>query len=523
VEFRVLGPLEVTRDGELIDLGAPRQRAVLGFLLLHANQVVPTDRLAEALWPEGTPKTAAKTIQVYVAGLWKALGRARDVIETRGPGYVLRIGPGELDLHRFESLLARARNEEPSTRARTLGEALVLWRGAALADFAYDSFVQPEVARLEELRRHAIEERFQAMLELGGGAELVPELSAIVALHPLEERPRSMLMRALYRAGRQSEALHVFREGRRLLDEGLGLEPGPELVELEGAILRHDPALSANTSPSNALGSLVVVAESRRGWDDGLRLAEALASRPKRREVLLVRVVRPSELAAETAALDELRTSFDSGASVRVAAFSSDVPGDDVVRLGAQMETDLVLVLGSGDPLHGPFGSVFRLATSDVAAFVIGSGSIGAGPVVVPFGAFEHDWAALELGAWVATGLDRPLRLIGAADPGGRGRDASRLLADASLIVQHTAGVVAEPWLGEPGVAGLAGLAADAGLLVVGLSERWRSEGLGATRSALIASPPAPVVLVRRGLRPSGIAPPSALTRFTWSIERSRI
>jgi hypothetical protein len=182
-----------------------------------------------------------------------------------------------------------------------------------------------------------------------------------------------------------------------------------------------------------------------------------------------------------------------------------------------------VLVVATDDPLRGAFQAVFHQATSDVAAFVTGGRSVGDGPVVVPFGAFEHDWAALELGAWAAGALDRPLRLIGAADAGGRGRDASRLLADASLIVQHTAGVVAEPWLGSPGTEGVAALAAGAGLLVVGLSERWRSEGLGGTRSALVASPPAPVVLVRRGLRPSGIAPSSTLTRFTWSIERSRM
>ena len=132
----MLGPLEVSRDGKPLDLGAPRQRAVLAFLLLHANDVVPVDRLAEALWPAETPKTASKTIQVYVSALRKALGSARDVLETRGPGYVLRIGAGDLDLHEFEALVLRAQDEEPSARVETLSEALGLWRGAALADFA---------------------------------------------------------------------------------------------------------------------------------------------------------------------------------------------------------------------------------------------------------------------------------------------------------------------------------------------------------------------------------------------------
>jgi hypothetical protein len=206
-----------------------------------------------------------------------------------------------------------------------------------------------------------------------------------------------------------------------------------------------------------------------------------------------------------------------------VAAFSSTSPADDIVRLAGQRETDLLLLAAEGDPLGGPYRAVFDHATSDTAALVVGGGPVGAGPVVVPFGAFEHDWAALELGAWTATALDRPLRLIGAADTESRGRDASRLLADASLIVQHTAGILAEPLLGPPGGEGIAALAAGAGLLVLGLSDRWRSEGLGRTRSALVHSPPAPTVLVRRGLRPSGIAPTATLTRFTWSIERSRV
>ena len=154
---------------------------------------------------------------------------------------MLRIGAGDLDLHEFEALVLRAQDEEPSARVETLSEALGLWRGAALADFAYESFAQPEVARLDELRRHAIEARIEAALELGGGAELIAELQALVAERPLEERPRSMLMRALYRVGRQPEALATFREGTRLLGEELGLEPGPELRELERAILRHDP------------------------------------------------------------------------------------------------------------------------------------------------------------------------------------------------------------------------------------------------------------------------------------------
>ena len=262
MEFRILGPLEVLDGPRALELGAPRQRAVLAFLLLHANEVVATERLAEALWPREIPRTAAKAIQVYVSALRKAFGSARDVLETRGPGYLLRVGPGELDLHEFERLLARAREEEPAGRSTTLRAALALWRGRPLEDFAYEAFVQAEAARLEELRHHALEERIGAELELGGGPELIAELQALVAERPLQERPRSLLMRALYRAGRQSDALEVFREGKRLLDEELGLEPGPELRELERAILRHDPVLSvAPPVRTETLRSLVVVPE----------------------------------------------------------------------------------------------------------------------------------------------------------------------------------------------------------------------------------------------------------------------
>ncbi len=359
--------------------------------------------------------------------------------------------------------------------------------------------------------------------------ELIAELQALVAERPLQERPRAMLMRALYRAGRQPEALEVFRDGRRVLDEQLGLEPGPGLREVERAILRQDPALVAavvqpTAEQAGLTGTVVAVAERESGLDALSSLAEALATRPRERGLVLARVVPAGELTAATAQLDETRRRLVAAgtARVRVAAFSSASPGDDVVRLAALQDADLLLLSAAGDPLAGPFASVLAGATCDVASLVEGGGGIAAGPVVVPFGAFEHDWSALELGAWAATALDRPLQLIGAAE-GARGRDASRLLADASLVVQHTAGVVAEPMLGRTGREGVAALADGAALLVLGLSDRWRSEGLGATRAALVADPVAPTVLVRRGLRPGGIAPPTTLTRFTWSIERSRI
>jgi DNA-binding SARP family transcriptional activator len=523
VEFKVLGPLEVLVEGRPVELGPPQQRAALAVLLLRANQVVSTDRLAEELWPGSVPKTAAKAIQVYISALRKAFGVARHVLETRGSGYLLRVGAGELDLHEFERLLERGRSEQPDVRAATLRSALSLWRGAPLSDFAYEPFVQPEAARLEALRLLAVEERVEAELALGRGRELVPELETLVAEQPLQERLRAQLMLALYRAGRQGDALDVFREGRRLLDEQLGLEPGQTLRELERAILRQDPALSVPAAQPPA-PSVVAFAERPEALDAVASLGEALARGPRPRELVLAEIVPAPDLAAAGARLGEVRRALAArGVVIRIAAFTSRSPAEDVIRLGVQQDADLLLLATRGDPLAGSFAAVFAEATCDVASLVEAGGGVRDGPIVVPFGAFEHDWAALELGAWTALSLERPLQLIGAADAGPIERDASRLLADASLVVQHTAGVVAEPRLGPPGLEGVRALAGGAGLLVLGLSERWRAEGLGRTRASIVDAPPAPTLLVRRGLRPSGIAPPATLTRFTWSIERSTI
>src|SRR5215208_5580275 len=245
MEFRILGPLEVWDGGCEVSLGGPKPRALLAVLLLHPNEVVPADRLIDELWGEEPPERAAGALRVNVSRLRKAL--PQDVLTTRSPGYVLRVEPDQLDLHRFErlvdagrSLLARGLATEASER---LHDALSLWRGPALADFAYESFVQAVIARLEEIRLAAVELRIDADLVLGRHAELVGELEALVAEHPLRERLRMYLMTALYRSGRQAEALDAYQEARRALVDGLGIEPSTALQELERAILRQDAAL----------------------------------------------------------------------------------------------------------------------------------------------------------------------------------------------------------------------------------------------------------------------------------------
>ena len=208
-----------------------RQRALLGYLLLRANEVVAQDRLVDALWGESPPASAVTALHGYVSRLRRVLGAGR--LETRPPGYVLRVAPDELDLHRFRELLAQDRH----------GEALALWRGPALADLAFEDFAQSEIARLEELRLSALEGRFEHELADGRHAELVGELAAAVRAHPLRERLAGQLMLALYRSGRQAEALEAYRDARATLVEELGLEPGEELSELQRRILVHDPGL----------------------------------------------------------------------------------------------------------------------------------------------------------------------------------------------------------------------------------------------------------------------------------------
>lgn len=231
MKFRLLGPLEVIADdGRVIALPAAKPRALLALLLLNRNQVARTDTLVDELWEERPPATAVKTLQVYVSQLRKAVGTR---LETRSGGYLLHVEPGELDTDDFEQL---------STNGEWR-EALALWRGPALADVRGERFANTAAERLEELRLAVLEERIESDLADGRHAALVGELEQLAEAHPLRERLRAQLMLALYRSGRQAEALDVYRETRQMLADELGLEPGQELRELEQAILRQDESL----------------------------------------------------------------------------------------------------------------------------------------------------------------------------------------------------------------------------------------------------------------------------------------
>jgi DNA-binding SARP family transcriptional activator/streptogramin lyase len=245
LSFHLLGRLEAYSDGVEVDLGPRKQRAVLALLLLNANRVVSTERLIDDLWGDFPPSTARAALQVYVAGLRKALGTDGATLRTRAPGYVLEVEEGALDLDRFAQLCAEAHESpDPVRRAALLHEALELWRDEPLPELRAEPFSSAAVAQLEQLRLRALEERIDADLALGRDATLVTELEALVAEHPYREGLRAQLMLTLYRSGRQAGALDVYQAGRRALQDDLGLEPGKELRDLEAAILRQDEALS---------------------------------------------------------------------------------------------------------------------------------------------------------------------------------------------------------------------------------------------------------------------------------------
>jgi DNA-binding SARP family transcriptional activator len=517
VEFRILGPLEVRHEGRPVRIDGAKERALLAFLLLHAGEPVSVDRLIDELWGDSPPATARKSVQVRVAGLRRVL--PGDVLLTRGDAYLIRLQPTQLDLHRFEQLVSDASrllaDGDPTAAVATLHDALALWRGPPLADFAYEPFAQPAIARLEELRAHALELRIDAHLELGRHARVVGELEGLVAAHPFRERVRAQLMLALYRDGRQAEALDVYRRAREEFVAELGLELGPALQKLQQAILRQDPSLDGPLAAPER--SVLVVPRDVRRLAELVAVAEPLARRPRRELILAHLVAKGADLAATAAVANEERSALLArGVSARAIAFTSAAPGDDLVRLASEQDVDLLLVDGRPDLDDPVLETVLARAPCDVAVHVGRGEPPRAGPVLVLFAGADHDWAAVEVGAWIAGAQGMPLRLAGPAE--GAERDASRALASASLAVQRALGIAAEPVLLPPAAPDVLAAAEEAAVVVVGLPERWRREGLGRVRRALAVDARPPALLVSRGLRPGGLAPRESLTRFTWTL-----
>ncbi|HEY7602878.1 MAG TPA: BTAD domain-containing putative transcriptional regulator, partial [Gaiellaceae bacterium] len=440
MQFRILGPLEVLDGDRPVSLGGTRQRALLALLLTRANEVVSTDRLIDELWGAHPPKGAPNTLQHNVSLLRKTLDPNR--IVTRPPGYLVRVGPGELDLEEFERLASDG-------SAESLQQALRLWRGPALADLAYESFAQEEGARLEELRLSVLERRIDADLERGRSAELIPELDRLTTQHPLRERLCAQRMLALYRSGRQADALAAYRTARSTLVDELGIEPGHALQELEQAILRHDPSIEPVAERSGPDRSILVAVRSEANIDRLVELAELLARTQPVRELILTRLTGPDGMTAAAALLNDRRETLAArGVVARTAAFTSTDPGGDLQRLASEQNTDLLLTdcLLAEAALGIDLGAVLDRVPCDVALVTGGDGAVAAPgpdrPVLVPFGGAEHDWAAVEVAAWISRASEAPLRLAGAeGDPRLGKRDASRLLASAALLVQRAVGV----------------------------------------------------------------------------------
>jgi DNA-binding SARP family transcriptional activator len=267
LEFGILGPLEVRADGRTVALGGARPRAVFAVLALNPNQPVSAERLAVALWGEDVPPSAVKTVQVYVARLRKAFGDPA-VLVTTPAGYRLRVRPGELDAERFEGLVADGREALAAGRAEQaateLRAALELWRGPPLAELASAPFAPAETARLEEQRLAAVEVRVEADLAAGRHAELIGELQQLTSQHPWRERLHAQLMLALYRSGRQADALEAYRHARGVLIDQLGIEPGGDLHDLHEAILAHAPAIDAPAAPPSSPGARALPAPPNR-------------------------------------------------------------------------------------------------------------------------------------------------------------------------------------------------------------------------------------------------------------------
>jgi DNA-binding SARP family transcriptional activator/ABC-type transport system substrate-binding protein len=418
MEYRLLGPVEAVRDDRSLSLGGAKTRALLAVLLLHPNRVVSRDRLIEALWPERPPGTAGHSLDVQVSRLRKAFEPDAPLV-TRGGGYALEVGLEDVDASRFERLLEHARKANATAQPRealtALEEGLALWRGDALGDLAYEEFARTEAERLEELRLVAIEERIEAELALGQHARLVPELEALSTKHPQRERGRGQLMLALYRSGRQAEALRVYADTRTRLVAELGIEPGQALRDLEQAILRQDPALDLPKRPlarrrrllagaSAVVAAGVAAAAVLVAVNGGTESARALA-RPES-DVLLTAAT--GEVAREVPVRDTIRIRFGYGSLWSVSKDGEltrldPTTGKTLATLGLGIKP-AGLAVGEGlvwvtnrngptllrvDPTVNEPLEPFHLLTKGLGTHLTGEVATGAGSVWVGHGGFN--------------------------------------------------------------------------------------------------------------------------------------
>src|SRR5581483_8995130 len=482
VDVRLLGPVEALAEGRTLDLGAPKARAVLALLALDHGRAVAASRLVDELWGERPPPSAAKALQVYVSQLRKALGPA--TIATEAHGYRLAASAASVDVAEFEARVAAGRSALASghadVAAAALGDALALWRGDVV----------------EELRGDAV-------LAGGGGESHLPQLAGIAREHPLRERFQEQLMLALYRAGRQAEALAVYASLRGRLHDELGLEPSPRLRELQQAILRQDPSLGGRAEPA---GPPPVVAAGHA--PERLALVAEPLARSNGAELVLLTTVRDSAALGEAVRrLEPLR-----GDAVRVAAFVSRRPVADVMSLAAREVASVVVLQIARDTLAEPLPAEVVESTCDVALYVDGDGDVPGERVSVLHGGADEDWAGVELATTLARSTGRALRLIGAQVGEA---DASLLLARSSLAVQRFGGVTAEGALFDAEAPETLREVVDESLLVAGVTASPSARLADAV--VALGELGVPLLLVRRGSRAGLLQPSQTWTRFSWS------
>jgi len=519
IDVRLLGPLEVVRNDADVALPGVKLRSVLAILTLSAGQAVSVDRLADVLWTDAPPQTLVTQIQAQISTLRRRLdpehppGTMGELIGTRPPGYRLNPEAASIDLRRFEAAIDEGREAlgagVADAAAAAFRRGIAMWRGPALADLPRETF-GADAARLEDLRLAACELAIEADLACGRHQLVVAELEILCAGHPYRETLWEKLMLALYRCGRQADALAAFRTARSGLVDGLGIEPGERLRGLEGAILRQDACLAGGdgtTAPERPHGVLVG------GAPTDLESLIAAAAALGDGELLAVGHVSAGGDLEQASQDVRGLTSGILGRPVRRAAFRSRDPARDLARLAQEQEVELVVVGLSRDgvlPIE-----LLSACPSDVAlADVIGFDEFES--VMTPFTGSAHDWAALALSGRIASRLRLPLELIG-VDRGDAG-DASRALASAALALARIAGIEAGSHLVPAGPRALADAASSGALLVTGVPEDYRRGGLGAVRLALLDAARGRIVVVHRGPRPGAMAPTDSSTRFTWSL-----
>jgi len=415
MEFRILGLMEVLDGARRVELPTGKGRSLLAILTLHAGQPVASERLIDEIWGGEPPTTAATVVHGLVSRLRKVLepdrmtGTPPQVLQTVGTAYRLAIDPEDVDANRFKRLLDEARGGSPEMRSAKLSAALSLWRGPPLADFMYEPFAQRAIAALEESRIEAMEDRFEAELARGRDAELVTELHEVTAAHPFRERLRGFHMVALYRAGRQTESLEVYRRTRALLLEEMGLEPGPELRELEAAILRQDPTLELRRAPEHELRT--------RG--------EGESWLPLERRTVTVAAV---DLAPSATA------SLDTEAVARIGERAARVATEVLERHGARVERAL------GDELIAFFG--FPVAHEDDALSTVRAvlavrtavHSLDGSPSSI-VGVKHRSRAGIETGEIVVAGPGAALRDVGTGPAVSSARRLEETAVDGEVLV----------------------------------------------------------------------------------------